>query len=355
MNKATSIIEINGNRYDAVSGRLIGAVKNAAHRALKPAQGLSIDGFTRHAVRAGAHAKRSVHELKRRPQHSKTLMRATVTKSARAKSEDKIVFRGLSPDHARADRARRVPQDSKVKRFGLTSFSRSHEAKTTEVIKPSASLPIRSIVATSATLPSVMTSASHHKLERLLDYALAHADAHKKSLDQSTRSGRKFFGRLPRWLGIGLFILVALAVAGFIIWRQVPAASFKLATIKAHVNASMPAPISGYKVGTISSRENTVITTMQSTSDSSKKYTVTERASSQPAASLAANAANGLSGSSAQVQTVQDQGNTYIFSQEGNKSIAFCTKGGNTVTVESESGDLPADQQHDAAKNACKS
>ncbi len=353
MNKTTSIIEINGNRYDAVSGRLIGVVKKAARQAIKPTQGLSIDGFTRRAAKAGSHAKRAVHELKRRPEHSKTLMRGTLKKPARAKSEDKIKFRGLSPDHARADRARRVPQSSKVQRFGLLPFSRNSEAKTGEVIKPSAGLPIRSSMALSATLPSVMTSASHHKLERLLDYALAHADAHKKSLDESTRAQRKFFGRVPRWLGISLLILIALAVTAFVVWRQVPAASFKLAATKAHLNASMPTPISGYKIGLITSTENAVITTIQSIADSSKKYTVTEQASNQPAASLAASAATGTAGHPSQVQTVQDQDKTYVLSQDKNKSTAACTKGTNTVSV--EGADLNVAQLLEAAKNACKS
>ena len=341
MNKATSIIEINGSRYDAVSGRLIGAVKV-----------LSIDGFTRRAARAGAHAKRSVHELKRRPERSKTLMRSTLKKPARAKSEDKIKFRGLSPDHARADRARRVPQSSKVQRFGLTTFSRNQGAKTGEVIKPNASSSTRSSMAASATLPSVMTSASHYKIERLLDYALAHADAHKKLLDQSTRSRRKLFGRLPRWLSLSLLILAVLAVVGFVVWRQVPAASFKLAATKAHVNASMPTPISGYKIGSITSTQNAVTTIIQSTSDSSKKYTVTEQASNQPEASLAASAATETSDNSSRVQTVQDQDKTYVLSQNGNKSTAVCTKGTNTVRVEGV--DLTFDQLLAAAKNACK-
>lgn len=352
MNRATSIVEINGNRYDAVSGRLIGAVRKAANQAIKPTRGLSIDGFTRRAAKAGSHAKRSVRELKRRPEHSKTLMRAAVKKPARAKSDDKIKFRGLSADHARADRARRIPRSSKVQRFGLLSFRRSSEAKTGEVISPSPNLPVRTAAAATVALPSVMANASHHKLERLLDYALAHADAHKKSLEESTRARRKFFGRLPRWLVISLMAVALSAAAGFVVWRQMPAASFKLAATKAHVNASMPVPISGYKIGPITSTENAVTTTIQSTSDSSKKYIVTEQAGGQPEASLAASATTGTAGNASQVQTVQDQDKTYILSQDKNKSTATCTKGTNTVSV--EAADLNVAQLLEAAKNACK-
>lgn len=353
MNKATSIVEINGNRYDAVSGRLIGAVKKAAHQVIKPTQGLSIDGFTRRVAKAGTHAKRSAQELKRQPERSKTLMRNMVKKPTRAKSEDKITLRGLSTDHARVDRARRVPQNFKVQRFGLMAFSRNSEAKIGEVINPSASPSSRSSMAASATSPSVMTSASHYKLERLLDYALTHADSHKKLLNQSTRSRRRLFNRLPRWLVISLFILVVLVATGLVVWRQVPAASFKLAAARAHVNASLPTPISGYKIGPITSTENAVTTTIQSTSDSSKKYTVTEQASNQPAASLAASVTARATGQSSQVQTVQDQDKTYVLSQSKNLSTAACTKGSDTVSVEGE--DLNVAQLLEAAKNACKS
>jgi hypothetical protein len=352
VNKATSIVEINGNRYDAVSGQLIGAVKKAAYHAIKPTQGLSIDGFTRRrAAKALVLAKRSVHEQRRHPEHSKTLMRSTVKKPARAKSEDKIKSRGLSPDHARADRASRVPKSSSVERFGAAS-GRSSKAKIGEVIAPNPKLPVRTAAAATASLPSIMADASHHKLERLLDYALAHADAHKKSLDDDARAKRKVFGRLPRWLVIGLVITALVTIAGFVLWRVVPGASFKLAATKAHVNAKMPTPISGYRIGPISSSQNAVTTTIQSTSDSAKKYTVTEQTSNQPAASLAASAATGSSGGSAQVQTVQDQDKTYILSQDGNKSTAVCIKGNNTVSVEAV--DLNVAQLLEAIKDACK-
>lgn len=283
MNKATSIIEINGNRYDAVSGQLAGAVKRVARQAIKPAQGLSIDGFTRRAAKSGAHAKRAVHELKRRPEHSKTLMRTAVKKPVRAKSEDKIKSRGLSADRARADRARRVPQSSKVQRFGLTAFSRNSEAKTGEVIKPIPNSTSRSAMAATATLPSVMTNVSHYKLERLLDYALAHADAHKKLLDQSTDAHRRFFGRLPRWLSVVLIVLLAGVIAGFILWQKMPEASLKLASVQSHIPATMPKLPVGFKV-TQSRVENGSVVTEASSGD--VKLTYIQKLSREPTSSL---------------------------------------------------------------------
>lgn len=359
MSKTSSIIEINGNRYDAVSGRLLGAAKKAAHHIKNPISNLTIDGFTKpaNAIRRSA-VKRSIHTTgrhtptgtwRRKPEHSKTLMRSVVKKPAQAKPADKIVSRTLSPDHARASRAANVAQNSKVQRFGLLSFSRGSGAKSGEVITPQKTTKSYRSAALSVGLPAVISNTSHHKLERLLDYALAHADAHKKTLDKRARDRRKF-GRLPRWLAIGLVLLVAAGVVGFIVWRKVPQASLKLAATKAHINASLPAPISGYKIGPITSAENAVITTVQSTTDSSKKYTVTEKLSNQPAASLAAATASKATAGT-QVQTVQDADKTYVLSQDEDKGTAACTKGSNTISVEGVG--LNVAQLLEAAKNAC--
>lgn len=351
MSKTPSTIEINGNRYDAVSGRLLGAAKKAAHHIKKPISNLTIDGFTRpaRAIKKSA-VKRSIHTIYRKPERSKTLMRSIVKKPARAKPEDKIVSRTLSPDHARASRAATVAQNSKVQRFGLTAFSRNSEAKSGEVISSSKTTSSHRSAAVSVALPTVIGQTSHHRLERLLDYALAHADAHKKLLDKRARNRRKLFGRLPKWLAICLVVLVVAGAAGFIVWRKVPQASLKLAAAKAGVNAKLPTPISGYRIESITASQNAVITTMQSTSDSSKKYTVTEKASTQPTESLAAAAAASAPGSSQQVQTVQDQGRTYILTQDKDKSTAVCTNGHNTLSIE---GVLDVAELSEAYKNAC--
>ena len=276
---------INGNRYDAVSGRLIGAVKRAAYQAIKPTQGLSIDGFTRQAAKVSGHAKRSVHELKRRPEHSKTLMRATVKKPVLAKGDDDVKSPGPLADQARADRARRVPRDSRVQRFGSTTSTHSSDAITGEVIAPSSNLPTRSAMAAASTSPSVMTSASHYKLERLLDYALAHAEAHKQSLKKQRRSKTKVFGIVPKWLGVVLVVLLASAIAGFILWQKVPEASLKLASLQSHIPATMPKLPAGFRVSGSRVENDSVVT---EASSGSAKLTYIQKLSKEPTSSLAA-------------------------------------------------------------------
>lgn len=358
MNKTASIIEINGNRYDAISGQLIGAARKAASHIKRPIDGLSVDGITKptRIIRKSA-VKRSIYALQRqvpsgawqrKPERSKTLARGSVKKPTRPQPESKIKARGLAQNHAQVARAAATKQNSKVQRFGMISFSsrsKSGQAKTGEIMPKGVHLS----AAASASIPTTLSSvgsASHHKLERLLDYALASADAHKKA-GQSRRSQSRYFGRLPKWAALSLAALILACAFGLFMWHKIPVASMKLAATKAHINASLPTPISGYKIGPITSGERAVTTTIQSITDSSKKYMVTERSSNQPAASLSDTAGQ----DDRQVQTIQDQGKTYLLSQEGDKSTATCVKGANTIIIEGLG--LNAAEQASAIKNAC--
>lgn len=350
VNKTASIIEINGNRYDAASGQLVGAAKRAVNNIKRPINGFSIDGFSKPAkmVRKSA-TKRSIYKLQRRPERSKTLMRRSVKKPIRQQPQSRLKTRGLAPNPVQASRAANVRKDSKVQRFGILSFSsrnKSSQAKSGEVIARGAHFSTTAPASLSTSL-SVAGAVSHYKLERLLDYALANADAHKKA-EQTRRNNQKYFGRLPRWMLFSVLALVLAGAFGLFIWHKMPVASMKLAATKAHINASLPTPISGYKIGPISYSEHAVTTSLQSITDASKKYTVTEQANNQPASSLAAAALAG----GHQVQTVQDQDKTYVLSQDADKSQAACTKGNNTISVDSVG--LNVAELLEAAKNACK-
>lgn len=137
MSKSSSIIEINGNRYDAVSGQLIGSVKKVASRVIPGNPTLSIDGFRRAKPSS---AKQPAKNLQRKPERSKTLMRSTVKKPAKTKLTSKIQTRTLSSNPARATRAKQVHQHAKVQRFGVLNMSRPRKSQvaTGEVISSSA-------------------------------------------------------------------------------------------------------------------------------------------------------------------------------------------------------------------------
>jgi hypothetical protein len=166
----------------------------------------------------------------------------------------------------------------------------------------------------------MVTSASHQKLERLLDQALTHADAHKQAMRY--QAARHFWQR-PGFLGkrkalkLGIVIIIILAAAGFAAWDKLPQVSIKLAGIRAHVSTSVPTYTpDGFSAAAPASVNNgAVVIKFKSETDSSKGYDVLEKQSNLPSASLSQT----LVPPGAQVQTSQVGGNTvYIYGASNN-------------------------------------
>ena len=352
MNKKPSVAQINGVRYD-VSAKL-------------PA-GNNIDGFTRtrfplslgrqsrrraKAVKkplghTGANVKHPAQKVHSRTQKTKTLMRKAVRRPAAPKifqKGDLLKPRTVS-NPARAFRAMYIGRNAKVQRFGILSSATksskrsAQKAVSGEVIKAKQPEAIRGASAAAVpTLPSLVTSVSHRRLERMLDEALTRADSHKQAL-KALSSHRRWsrMSRLQRWIaGITLFLLVSAAV-GYFAWQNIPSVSMKIASLRAKVNASVPAYTpSGYKFNGPIKYENGSVTLQYTNGDASKKYSITQHASNWDSASMTAN-----SGQHSQVQTSQVKGTTvYIF---GDTKNAAWVNHGIHYTVEG-ADELDSDQ-----------
>lgn len=314
MSKAASIIEINGTAYDAATGKVIGAVRNVASQVKD--QSKNVDGFVRKSnpVR---HVKsaRLVHS---RAQKSKALMRTSVSKPKSELAKPGLIkpslSKAVSVEQERRSRASAITRSKHVNRFGVPKPTRpqparqAHHGRTMVVAKARPVAQTASAVA--RPLPSMVTSASHQRLERLLDEALVRADAHKESLKRRSRNPLNHLGRMPRWLSISIILLIALVIAIFIIWRDVPAVAIKVAGTQAHVDASLPSYVpSGFSVaGSVGHSGGSVNLTYKNAGGAS--YDLTQRSSSWDSRSLAANVLASASG----VQTSEVQGMTvYIY------------------------------------------
>jgi hypothetical protein len=234
--KTAQVIEINGNQYDALTGQLIGSVKNLAKKATKPYNNLTIDGFVKSANNRGRQPAQAVHTG---AQRSRTLMRGLVKKPAaapQAKQAKLEVKRPSStPNPERLSRAQNTPKDARVNRFGVVKSISEAPAKVLDMTKSTVSRTQPQKTPASApaavrTMPSMVTSASHHQLERLLDHALMNASAHKQAL-LGSRHRRSWFdtGRVPRWLAVGATLAVALLIAAFVTWNNVPQVAVRVA------------------------------------------------------------------------------------------------------------------------------
>lgn len=154
-------------------------------------------------------------------------------------------------------------------------------------------------------MPSAQ-NVSHQKLERLLDYALAHADAHKRSLEDSQRQHRKLLSRYPRWLTFGVLLIVLAVAIGFLVWHRLPEASLRLAATKAHVPASLPTFPQGYKIRATKIENGSVVT--EAVNSQSDLITVIQKVVAKPSQSLAADSVPG----NVPIQSFQNNGNTTV-------------------------------------------
>ncbi len=351
MNKVPSVVEINGKKYNAVTGQILGKVKKTANRMKISTELFSMDGIVRRPAIAitkpasiRRYPKRAVHNVKREAHRTRTLMRKAVTKSRKNKklADSQIKARTFGRNPARESRAKQTHQHPKIKRFGiLSTISRNKSTGPTkegEVISTGSSRS--NAVALSSPLPAIISSPSHHRLERLLDYALARADAHKKLAKQKRRGPLKIAHRLPKWLNITLLLIISVSAVGFIAWQKLPAASLKLAGSAANVDAAMPTYIpEGFTAAGPAKAENGAVTlTYEAIDNEARNYILKEWASNQDSASAVANIAS----SSSQVQTSQNGGVDINIITDGDKSMAVCTNGGRQTTLENNANLAPS-------------
>lgn len=370
----TSVILINGNQYDAATGKIIGTAKRVAHQVKSQSSGV-IDGFMRKppikssaihkaapkaakppAIAARQNKSRrktlshSAHRLHARTERSRTLMRSVVARpSVRFKvpetspTDHRRHPVATNPD--RLSRAQKIAQHAKVHRFG--GFSKSAKTEP-QIITPrrvrvvgknlpsSTARPATAPAVSTAArrLPSLMTSASHNQLERLLDHALAKADAHKQIL-RGAKAQRNLWTRLksiPKPLVLALAVLLIGLAAGFAAWQRLPQVGVKIAAIRTGVDATVPGYIpSGFNfAGPVVNTDKSVSIRYRSVADSALSFTLIQKKSNLDSESLSAQAIPVED----QVQTSQVDGSTVFL--HGRDNDATWVNHGIWYTIEND-------------------
>jgi hypothetical protein len=276
-----------------------------------------IDGFAR-STASTATSKKPAHSFHQRTEKAQTLMRGALKKpDLQVGHRIQKLTPGYNPK--REAHAQAVNKHSQVKHFGHpiaqkdSSFSAPavHKAKVTP--RQSLSAPSAS---TSVALPSMVTSASHQRLERMLDEALVKADAHKQALRY--QAARHFWQR-PGFLGrrtglkLTLIFLIVLAALAFVTWQKFPQLSVKVAGSRAHINATVPSykPV-GYNMAAPATVQDGEVLIKFAAAESGLGYDISQQPSNMTSTSLAQT----LVHPGAQMQTSQVGGNTvYIYGE----------------------------------------
>lgn len=318
MGNQQNFIEINGQRYDAVTGALMGN-----HGALKSVQKPVVDGFIKrpkHATtipvpRGGSLSPTSA-------QHAKTLMRSAVKKpttvaaktaissqkSAKPIQRAIVTPRTAATSPYREHRAQQVKKSELVHKFGAPQMP-------AESIKKIAPLEVRPAPASA---PSISVAATQkEKTADLLDRALEAAQSHNEPFYNPKKPIHKRIakklGISGKVLAISTTVLAGLLIGSFYAYQNVPNLAMRVAAARAGFSAAMPGySPSGFAFqGPVQYSAGQVIVSFRSNGDASRNYKLTQQTSTWTSDTLLSNfvAVGGK-----EYQTYQDRGRTiYIY------------------------------------------
>jgi hypothetical protein len=319
VSKRHNIIEVNGKRYDALTGRLVEG------GAPQPRTGVVLDGIAKkQAVSAPVHRNPSsahtAHKVHQKTEKSKTLMRSAVHKPAAVKRA--IVLDGVQKSQprqapkaaghpaAQARRASEIPKSRLISKFG-------HQIP--QPVKPKFDvLPVQAPPEPQPTAKDTMFQSLHHAVnpfQHALEHATSHTQPKAKKLRTHHKLARKM-GVKPRVVSAGAAALSVLLIGGFFAYQNVPNLAMRVAAAKAGVNGSLPSyQPSGFAIkGPIQLASGQVTVSYRSNSDD-RAFKVTQRASEWNSDALLKNY---VAVDNRPYQTYQDEDKTIYMYDGGN-------------------------------------
>ena len=306
------IIELNGRRYDALTGKIVESAETPVHHA-RPAHtpSRSMDGF----VKPKAHAPRQVagHTAPHAVHKSTTLMRKAVKKPHAIKPLTNharhhqpathhvpaadIETSQYTPPAERIERAEHTKKSSLIQRFGAEIGSFVPVAAPVEASTAAVAAPV------AAPAPEPTPSA--------IEAAVSHAQPKLKKTPAHHRVARKLRIK-PRTLSISAAIMAFLLLGGFFAYNNTANLSMRVAAMKSNVSGTLP----GYKPagfalsGPIKYQPGEIVVAYRSNSDA-RHYEITQKASNWDTDALRENFVVPMKLS---YQTIQEKGKTiYLY------------------------------------------
>lgn len=301
VSKNNNIIEINGQRYNAVTGALVTGTRGQAQNmdGVTRAPAAPSPAFSVRAVRPPLQSviKKPVMDIIRpapahlahhSPQSAQTLMRRSVHKPTAAQAH----FKAQTPtdqllqqpkpaiqtklshqvvDPKRQKRARHALKSELVNHFGAVASFSTNSSHMSVLSRPVARIALENRVNTVAT-------GAQPSLD-MFQKALAEATSHQQPFFTPAKNGRG--GRLAtnRTAKIVASTLSILLLAGFVTYQHIPDLKLRLASSRVGFAASMPSyRPAGFAVGGLNYSVGNVAINYHSNSDA-RAYTLTEKAS----------------------------------------------------------------------------
>ncbi|MCA9328882.1 hypothetical protein KC959_03850 [Candidatus Saccharibacteria bacterium] len=330
-------IEINGKKYDAVTGRIIGEKTQKSGSAphtpkTQPSQkstGVALDGFMR--VKKHPTTPRTAVHKHKTVQKSQTLMRSAVKRPSSSPKTTPaapgVSKLSLGPSKHLARAATNIHKNPMVSRYGDVTHRSSVIKKTEHLpVKTPIEHPTQHHTAVQKAPTTHPVVSAHHTTQTsrskassvLIEKALASATSHEQPAHvtaHKTKRRKKLAHRIgvsSRAMALSSSVLAGVLLGGFFAVQNVPNLSMRVAAARAGFDASMPAyKPSGFSFkGPINYSPGVVTVSFKSNTDD-RGYSVTERSSNWNSDALLANyvVAEGK-----QYQTYIDRGRTlYIY------------------------------------------
>jgi hypothetical protein len=330
LGQTNNIVEVNGKRYDAITGAVVAtqrpAAKSAAaiHARPRPGGQRTVDGFTRvsrdHDAKPATHkagfakplhAKpraAASHAVAHKPQRSATLMRNAVKKPAavvQSSSGLKAQLRTDMPavrhahplthklsygnvDQDRHVRAHQVAKLPTVSHFGAQGFSSS----ATKPVAQAHNVP--AIPAQPAGPLDFIATDQHHgapvgvstSSTDIFEQALASATSHEQTFEDVRRPKSR---RRKRALGVVGVSLLLLLLVGFLSYTNAAQIGLKVASYRAGLDAKLPSSApSDYTFNHLDYKPGTVVASYVSSS-SNQGFNISQHASNWDSQTLLSN------------------------------------------------------------------
>lgn len=337
-NEKQTLIEINGKKYDARTGKPVGA-SAAVHTSPHTSKPASKQRGMQDIARASQPIKR------RSVQRSQTLMRsavkrpkpAAVVKPAQVKRVSDIApvkqapktHASLQNDAARASRAQKIERSKFVSKFGNSKQPPAHPIPAEIVSSRVEAMPVR---------PAPVLK-PHNPAESILARGLKNAQSHTQTLDKKTskktRAKKKGKSRLATY---ATGALAALLLGGFIAYQNIPNISMRYAAARAGVQATLPGyQPAGFALSNHIQYNPGQITVRFASNTDERAFSITQRETAWNSEALLSNY---VSTKTDQVHKYEDKGRTiFLYGDSG----ATWVNGGVWYDIVGDS-DLNSDQ-----------
>lgn len=285
MAEGKNIIEVNGKRYDARTGKLLtstnAGLKGSSTKPTTAKTGVVLDFAKPKAFR---NPSLNAHAVHAKASKSNTLMRATVKKPGSSlKKASKAVALDSIQKPKRVVPATIIPQPiqrlNRAEAINKSSMIKKFSFSTESLTKQTAFLTVKDAPADLA--PPITAPVSHtaNPFQSAIDNATSHLQPRVNKSKRQHTMARKF-NLSNKAFATSSALLVALVIGGFFAYTQVPSVTMRVASAKAGIKGAMPGyKPSGFSVnGPIHFKPGEVAVKYQSNTDQ-RNFTITQRVS----------------------------------------------------------------------------